>query len=238
MERTFRRTSFGDISYLHRPGKTNLIFLHGLGGSSNNWMKLPESLDSSFSLYFVDLLGHGRTDAGNWDYSIKDQCRMLSEFIGNLGIENYGLVGNSYGGWVSATYASRFGNPGYLILEDSAGINPTVGEWERSKIEEFIDRLQSFGSVNDREVMEKIILNNSTGREKLSEGDLRAIRSKTLVIWGEKDRMIPVSYGRKMSELIPGSSFESISTAGHIPHYTHSEEVSRLINRFILGKVV
>lgn len=233
MERTFMATSSGKISYLHRAGRFNLIFLHGLGGSSNNWMKLGNNLDDRFSLYFVDLLGHGGTEARDWNYTIEGQCRMLSEFIDGSGIDKYGLIGNSYGGWISATFATKFGKPDYLVLEDSAGVNPTVGEWEQSRIEEFIDRLQSFGRPNDRGVMESIIRQNSTGAEKLSEQGLQKITSETMIIWGERDRMIDISYGRKMNEFIPGSRFSVIENAGHIPHYTHAEEVAELINGFI-----
>ncbi len=238
MERTFRETSHGDISYLHRPGEVSLIFLHGLGGSSNNWMRLEKKLDERLGLYFVDLLGHGRTKASGWDYTVMGQAMMLREFIENSGIESYGLAGNSYGGWVSATYASRISSPDFLVLEDSAGLNPTVGEWEESRIEEFIDRLQSFGRLNDRQVMEKIIAQNSTGKEKLSREVLSAIRSRTMVIWGEHDRMIDISFGKRMNEYIPGSVFEVVEGAGHIPHYTHSEEIAGLINGFLFPKPV
>lgn len=232
MERTFGKTSRAEVSYLLRPGENSLIFLHGLGGSSNNWLRLVKYLDSSYSLYFLDLMGHGRTVNGVWGYTIRDQCRMLGEFIDMLGAERYGLVGNSYGGWIAATFASRYGNPEYLILEDSAGINPTLGEGDRDKMEQFIDRLQSFGRNNDRRVMRNIIVQNSTGEERLGDSDLESIRSHTMVIWGEKDRMIDVSYGRKLNDSIPGSIFEMIQGAGHVPHYTHPEYVAGLINRF------
>lgn len=238
MERLFGRTSFGKISYLYRKGEHNLVFLHGLGGSSNNWMRLVKYLDEDYSLYFLDLLGHGRTGAGKWNYTVKEQCSMLSEFLDECGISKFGLVGNSYGGWISAAYAAKVGKPEILILEDSAGINPTVGESDTDKMEKFIDRLQSFGRTNDREIMKKIIVENSTGAEKLSTGDLASIRARTMVIWGDRDRIIDPRYGRELSEQINGSTFEIIKDAGHVPHYTHPEKTASLINSFSMFESV
>lgn len=215
-----------------------MVFLHGLGGSSNNWMRLAKYLDSSYSLYLLDLLGHGKTVSTGWHHTVKEQCTMLSEFLENTGIDRFGLVGNSYGGWISATYAARMGRPEILVLEDSAGINPTVGEGDTRKMEAFIDRLQSFGRTNDREIMKKIILKNSTGEEKLTSGDLSSIDARTLIIWGERDRIIDAKYGRLMADGIDGSILEVIRDAGHVPHYTHPEETARIINNFALFESV
>lgn len=233
MERSLRSTSFGNISFLHRPGRVPLIFLHGLGGSSNNWMRLERHLDPDYALYFIDLMGHGGSAEAVWNFTVDDQCRMLEEFISASGIENFALAGNSYGGWISATFAATRTSPDYLILEDSAGINPTVGEFGTDSVEKFIDRLQGFGRKNDRDVMRRIIEKNSTGSEKLSPEMLSAIESRTLVIWGDEDRMIDVQYGRELADHIGNSTFSIIRGAGHIPHYTHSREVAGLINSFV-----
>lgn len=39
----------------------------------------------------------------------------------------------------------------------------------------------------------------------------------TLILWGEKDRLIPVRHGREAHERIPGSRLEIFSGAGHFP---------------------
>ncbi len=39
-----------------------------------------------------------------------------------------------------------------------------------------------------------------------------------LIVWGEKDSIIPVSHGRRAHELIPGSRLEVLENAGHFPH--------------------
>jgi pimeloyl-ACP methyl ester carboxylesterase len=40
----------------------------------------------------------------------------------------------------------------------------------------------------------------------------------TLIVWGERDRIIPIEHGRGAAELIVGSRFDAVPGAGHYPH--------------------
>ena len=42
----------------------------------------------------------------------------------------------------------------------------------------------------------------------------------SLVVWGERDRMIPVEHGRQAHALMPNSRFEEFAGAGHFPSTT------------------
>jgi pimeloyl-ACP methyl ester carboxylesterase len=53
---------------------------------------------------------------------------------------------------------------------------------------------------------------NATDRLYLAQ------RVPTMLLWGERDPIIPVQHGRDAAELIPGSRFESFPDAGHFPH--------------------
>lgn len=39
-----------------------------------------------------------------------------------------------------------------------------------------------------------------------------------LIVWGARDRIIPLEHGRRAHELVPGSRFEVFESAGHFPH--------------------
>ena len=39
-----------------------------------------------------------------------------------------------------------------------------------------------------------------------------------LIVWGARDRIIPIAHGRRAHELVPGSRFEVFESAGHFPH--------------------
>ncbi len=40
----------------------------------------------------------------------------------------------------------------------------------------------------------------------------------TLIVWGKKDRLIPVEHGYRAHELVPGSRLEIFDSCGHFPH--------------------
>lgn len=233
MERSYLTTPHGEISYLERPGQFPLVFLHGLGGSGNNWLKLSQHLHEKYRLIMPDLPGHGRSFKNLRDFSVMEQVESLRLFIEGLGLKEYGLIGNSYGGWISMKYSTTVVSPAYLILIDSAGINPTVGENPGEGKETFLDRVMKMNPKNDRDVISRIVDNNASGREKLDSESLGKITSHTLIIWGEHDRLIPLSYGEKLNGYIHGSSMSVIPHGGHTPHSTHPLEVAGLISDFV-----
>jgi pimeloyl-ACP methyl ester carboxylesterase len=53
------------------------------------------------------------------------------------------------------------------------------------------------------------------------------------VVWGEQDRVIPVSHAATAAELAPGARVEVIPNAGHFPHRDHPERFVRIINDFV-----
>ncbi|EQD79406.1 alpha/beta hydrolase fold protein, partial [mine drainage metagenome] len=166
--------------------------------------------------------------------AIADQCRMLNEFVLSLGFKKFGLVGNSYGGWISLRYTLAYEpKPEYLVLIDSAGLNPSIGEGDPEVSAAFVDRVMTMSRYNRREVIEKMIENNSHPEERIRSQDLRNIRSRTLIIWGELDALIPPAYGKKMQEYITGSSLQLIPGAGHVPQTARYAEIASLITSFI-----
>ncbi len=205
MERKYVKTSFGRISYLERNGDYPLIFLHGLGGSGNNWLKLDPLLDPEFHLYFIDLPGHGKSDKIQTEYTVDMQSRNIMEFIDILKISNFSLAGNSYGGWISMYIAVHYREPDHLILIDSAGINRTVGEMDEGYVKKFVSKISTVEKGNDEGIMSNIIINNAKGRWKMSDNDLASITANTIIIWGSEDSVLDPSYAKILNEKIGGS---------------------------------
>jgi pimeloyl-ACP methyl ester carboxylesterase len=55
----------------------------------------------------------------------------------------------------------------------------------------------------------------------------------TLIVWGERDPIIPVAHGRGAARLIPGSRLEIFPGAGHFPHVEEPERFAELLSGFI-----
>src|SRR5215208_589201 len=54
----------------------------------------------------------------------------------------------------------------------------------------------------------------------------------TLIVWGERDSIIPVAHGAEAHEAIPGSRFEVFPGAGHMPHDADPERFAALLIDF------
>src|SRR4051812_25291651 len=57
----------------------------------------------------------------------------------------------------------------------------------------------------------------------------------TLIVWGERDSIIPVEHGRAAHEAMPGSRFEVFPRAGHMPHHDDPERFAAVLTDFCTG---
>jgi pimeloyl-ACP methyl ester carboxylesterase len=62
-----------------------------------------------------------------------------------------------------------------------------------------------------------------------------AITIPTLVVWGTRDRMIPVWHATTAQQAIPGSRVELFEGAGHFPHLEQPERFGQLLGEFMAG---
>ncbi len=61
----------------------------------------------------------------------------------------------------------------------------------------------------------------------------KEIKIPVLVIWGERDEIIPLSNGQRLARDIPYARLESISNCGHIPHEECPEATNKLFENFL-----
>ncbi len=54
-----------------------------------------------------------------------------------------------------------------------------------------------------------------------------------MLVWGERDPIIPVEHGRTAHRLVPGSRLELFPNAGHFPHLDDPLRFVRLLIDFI-----
>ncbi len=64
----------------------------------------------------------------------------------------------------------------------------------------------------------------ATPRENVPDETVRQIETPTLVMWGDKDPLIPVSVGRRFGALLPNATVVIYENVGHIP----MEEVAQV----------
>lgn len=98
-----------------------LVILHGLFGSSDNWISIAKKFAQKYRVILPDLRNHGRSPHNiEWDYKIMSED--VDMMLQTLGITETHLLGHSMGGKTAMTFASA--NPETIMKLIIADIAP------------------------------------------------------------------------------------------------------------------
>lgn len=84
-----------------------LIVLHGLYGSSDNWVSIAKELEPFFRVINVDQRNHGHSPH-NSSHSYNDLTNDLLELFDELKLDNAILLGHSMGGKVAMQFSLNY----------------------------------------------------------------------------------------------------------------------------------
>jgi pimeloyl-ACP methyl ester carboxylesterase len=100
-----------------------LLFLHGLGGSWEDWAANLQAFAPSYRAVAMDFPGFGDSEKPEGDYSIEWLTGIVEKFLEERKLERATIVGHSMGALVALKLAAR-GNPRVerLIVVDAVGI--------------------------------------------------------------------------------------------------------------------
>ena len=244
-EAQYRFVRVGDIPirYLeqgreHLEAGPPLLLIHGYNGSIEHWYPytLP-GLAASRRILALDLPGCGYSGRSA-SYSLQNYAGTIAAFLQALGEHKVDIMGHSMGGQVAVGLAALYPELVHkLVLVGSSGLPWEGGFWRVP--------LLSLGDASVRHVrlypmflqvgmrarapfQGLTLLQKETVRD-----ELRALRSPTLLIWGENDRVVPLSYGRQMADLIPGAKLAVFPGCGHMPFYQKPVQFNRLVASFL-----
>jgi pimeloyl-ACP methyl ester carboxylesterase len=255
-------TVFGaKIRYLEAGEKNQnvVILLHGLGSSAESWQFNISTLSQRFRIIAPDQVGFGKSDKPFLKYRVSTYVDFLDKFMSELKIEKASIVGNSLGGWIAALTAIKYPNRvEKLVLVDSAGILPPdlnkqdiyllngSTRDEIKKVLELIFANPLFHSVADQILTQRVTANDGYTIQSLIEsilrkedflnGQLGQIKKPTLIIWGKKDGLLPVSDAYKFNNEIAGSKLHIFEDCGHVPQIEKAAEFNQLVEEFLIAR--
>jgi pimeloyl-ACP methyl ester carboxylesterase len=106
------------------PGELELLLVHGLSGSWQNWLETIPHFARTRRVVALDLPGFGATPMPDWELTIERYGEFLHDFRHAVGIGDCCVVGNSMGGFISAEAAiTRPDRMEKLALVSAAGIS-------------------------------------------------------------------------------------------------------------------
>jgi pimeloyl-ACP methyl ester carboxylesterase len=217
-----------------------LVFVHGLGAESLNWVPAMLDMRNQFHVYAIDLLGHGDSQKPDIAYSIEQQSEILHKFLATQNIKSADVVGVSMGGWVALKLAIEHPESvNRLVVADAAGLkfqtNITVRNFLPSTPEEFITfmamltprqypapypvRRDFLNQVAEHAWITRRIFDSFLTYQDVLDGKLQSVKSPVLVIWGKEEKLIPLSVGEEMKQQLPNSSLLVCSDSGHLAVY-------------------
>jgi pimeloyl-ACP methyl ester carboxylesterase len=217
-------------------GAPPLVFLHGAGGHTG-WMAFLEELSQRFAVFAPEHPGFGQSDDPPWLDRIDDLAFFYLDFLKALGLERVHLIGTSLGGWIAAELAVRStARLASLTLVGAVGITAEgepIPDIFRMPVEENLGRFYADQERAARRVgdmakvdMNLVAKNRATVmrlayRPRFHNPDLakwlHRIDVPTLLLWGDKDGLVPPAFGEAYRALIPDARLVVLADAGHAP---------------------
>jgi abhydrolase domain-containing protein 6 len=242
-----------------------LLMIHGFGANRDNWLRFARYFTHRYHVLALDLPGFGESSRPDASYDVASQVERLRDFAKTLKVERLHLIGNSMGGHIAALYAARHPEEvASVALLNNSGVNaPRKSEMilrlERGEpnplvarnAEEF-DELMNFvfvtppplpdslkryfaaQSVANREHYERVFV-QLRGNYVPLEPELPNIQAPTLLLWGDKDRVLDVSSIEVMKPLLRKPSVVLMKDCGHAPMIERPEEAARHYQAFLEG---
>jgi pimeloyl-ACP methyl ester carboxylesterase len=217
-------------------GAPPLVFLHGAGGHVG-WMGFLDALAQDYAVFAPEHPGFDRSDDPPWLDEIGDLAYFYLDFIETLGLDRVHLIGTSLGGWIAAELAVRNQTRlASLTLACAVGITANgkpIDDIFRMPVEENLRRFYADPERAARRLgdMAKVDMNivakNRATVTRLAYRPrfynpnlakwLHRVTVPTLLVWGDKDGLVPPEFGEAYRTAIPGSRFVVLNDAGHAP---------------------
>ena len=235
-------------------GGEPVMLIHGFGGDAGTWLFTQGALAKDRPVHVIDLPAHGGSAPTAPSGSLDELTGSVLAALDALGIERAHLVGHSLGGAVAlSAAASAPERIGSLSLLAPAGLGPEISTDyiegflaadRRRPMKEALSRLFADPGAMSSEMIENVLkfkrlegvpeALSAIAASLVSDGrqafDLRAALAAAqvpvLVVWGDKDGVIPAS---QADNLPADVKVERLPGIGHMPMMEAAAAVNRLL---------
>ena len=244
------------VRYIEGGSGKPLVFLHGAGGATVQDPFL-EALSKKYHVYAPLMPGYGDSAECPEIREMLDFTLHHWDVVDALGLKDPILVGHSMGGMIAAEMASVANHQlSKLALICPAGLwldaHPipdlfSTMPFEMPKllfhdVESGTKMLTAGLDLADPKFLQNYLVTNArqlgmAGRilfpipERGLSTRLYRIKAKTIIVWGDSDKLIPPAYAQGFKKAIEGSELVSIPEAGHMVTLEKPEQVLSAIAR-------
>jgi pimeloyl-ACP methyl ester carboxylesterase len=249
-------THHGEIHVLQGGSGQDVVFLHGATGleADNPFLlKLVEKYRVTAPL----LPGFGTSDECTSIRDMQDVTLHTLDVLEALGLKKPILAGHSMGGMIAAEMAAVAPNEvDKLVLIAAAGLwieehpSPDIFSLLPKEFPPLLFHDADFGQrmmtadidISDPAFLIPFLVNNSrqmgmAGKflfpipERGLKERIHRIKARTVLVWGDSDRIFPAPYAHAFKDAIPGSELVIVAEAGHMVPVEKPEPVIAAIGR-------
>lgn len=232
-------------------GPTVLVLHHDIGTPD----RLPfyDALAQRFDVVVPHHPGWGKSKRPDWLRHPRDIAAIHQWLLASLNAHDVSLVGLGFGGWIAAEMASLAPTVfRRIVVVAPMGIKPPEGEIADQAIVSYLDYPKSgfhdgaaFASVYGDVTTEQLeawdiaremcfrtawkpYMYNPTLRHLLG-----GVKSPTLIVWGDDDRIVPRSAADAWMRALPAARLEVVAACGHFVDMEKPDELARLVATFV-----
>jgi 3-oxoadipate enol-lactonase len=220
-----------------------IVFVHGLGGTSNIWHAQRATLSRYFKVITLDLTGSGRSDKGPRSYSLEQWADDVAGLIDHLQLDQAVVVGHSMGTAIVQKFAAKYPQKTKAIILAGALVElGPPGKETFTKRAELVEKEGMIGvadavlggalSAGTREgnlaltgLVRELLLSNCpkcyAGHcRALAAGSAKAdqvnIKCPVLLVVGDQDPVTPLSLQRQIAHAISQAKIRIVPNTAHL----------------------
>ena len=199
-----------------------LLLLHGWTQSSAFWKELIPIYAKQFTVYALDLHGHGRSSNLNSDFTIKKTAQDVKTFMDELGIQKANAIGMSFGGLVllelSVMYPEQLKS--MVVIGSTHDFDGSKNN--ESKSFSYDDLPNSFIADLKRmhprgeDQIRHLFDPNIEYKIQLTPQEVKNIEIRTLIVNGDRDEILGVQSAFDLYEYLPLAQLWIMPNTGHV----------------------
>jgi pimeloyl-ACP methyl ester carboxylesterase len=228
-----------------------------------NWRLNMDALaGAGYRVLAPDLVGFGATEApGDVYYSLGTWCEHVFAFMDAVGADSAAVVGNSLGGRIALDLATHkperitkmvlMGAPGVGMtltegLKQLRAYQPSPRNMRRLLVDCFAvdpsiitdDLVRTRYEASMRpgvfETYQQMFSDRHAGSDLgITEERVRAIATRTLLVHGREDKVVPVEVSWNMVRLLPHADLTVFSRCGHWTQIERADDFNAVVAAFL-----
>lgn len=245
------------IHYTNEGEGRALVFIHGLGGNSINWLYQRNHFKRKYQVIAIDLPGHGKSE-GHEDIDFHEYHQVVKALlVDELRLEEFLVCGISMGGRVTLDIASHYPDSvsGIVLADTFAGLDEEEKMkrkavfdliYEPNGEEKWVNTVVEQMGLDPQGAIAKGFNKGMLGNQldfmyhlftQLLDYDQRNhlvnISAPALIIHGERDRFIPFSCSQDLHHSLIQSRLVIVENSGHLPNVEQPKVFNEILESFI-----